>query len=263
MAVDVMADLIRLDKYLVEMGLGTRSQIKDAAKKGRIQVDGVVEKKTDRKINPQTETVSYDGRIVSYVKTEYYMLNKPQGVVSATEDNLHRTVLDLITDRQRNDLFPVGRLDIDTEGLLLITNDGDLAHRLLSPKHHVDKQYYAHVEGQLPADAAEQFEKGVELNDGTPTMPAVLEILKEPRYWASEGEEEDGGDAGMSDITPVLLTIREGKFHQVKRMFEALGCKVVYLKRLSMGSLKLDDGLKAGEYRLLTEKEIQALQEHR
>lgn len=253
-----MADLIRLDKYLVEMGLGTRSQIKDAAKKGRIQVDGAVEKKTERKIDPQKEAVAFDGHIISYVKYEYYLLNKPQGVVSATEDNLHKTVLDLIEDRQRNDLFPVGRLDIDTEGLLLITNDGDLAHRLLSPKHHVDKQYYAHVEGNLPSDAVERFRQGIELTDGTPTLPAVLEILPQA------DEDTGSGTISSSDkVTEILLTIREGKFHQVKRMFEALDCKVVYLKRLSMGSLKLDESLKIGEYRTLTDVEIEELQKHR
>ena len=241
-----MADLIRLDKYLVEMGLGTRSQIKDAAKKGRIQVDGTVEKKTERKIDPNKETVTFDGRTISYVEMEYYMLNKPQGVVSATEDNLYRTVVDLIEDKHRSDLFPVGRLDIDTEGLLLITNDGDLAHRLLSPKHHVDKQYYAHVTGELPKDAVEQFEQGIQLKDGTPTMPAVLQIL----------EPVEKG------VNAVVLTIYEGKFHQVKRMFEALECKVVYLKRLSMGSLKLDERLKVGEYRPLTDEEIRLLKEH-
>ncbi len=250
-----MADLIRLDKYLVEMGLGTRSQIKDAAKKGRIQVDGVVEKKTERKLDPQKEAVTFDGRAISYAKTEYYMLNKPQGVVSATEDNLHPTVLDLIEDRQRDDLFPVGRLDMDTEGLLLITNDGDLAHRLLSPRHHVDKQYYAHVIGELPADAAERFEQGIQLADGTPTLPAVLEILS-----GSHGEKAPEESVQRAEV---LLTIHEGKFHQVKRMFEALGCKVVYLKRLSMGSLKLDESLAPGEYRPLTEQEISRLQKHR
>lgn len=242
MAVDVMAELIRLDKYLVEMGIGTRSQIKDAAKKGRIQVDGIVEKKTDRKIDPAKESVAFDGKTISYVKYEYYMLNKPQGVVSATEDNLHRTVIDLIDDRQRQDLFPVGRLDLDTEGLLLITNDGDLAHRLLSPKHHVDKQYYAHVTGCLPEDAVLQFEQGIELKDGTPTLPAHLKIV-------SSDEEK----------TEILLTIQEGKFHQVKRMFEALDCKVVYLKRLSMGCLKLDEQLQTGQYRPLTADEIEDL----
>ena len=139
MAVDVMAQL-RLDKYLADMGIGTRSQIKEAAKKGRIQVNGQTEKKTDRKITPGDDQVIMDGQVIGYVHTEYYMLNKPQGVVSATEDRKYQTVVDLIADRQRKDLFPVGRLDIDTEGLLLVTNEGELSHRLLSPAHHVEKQ---------------------------------------------------------------------------------------------------------------------------
>ena len=225
---------LRLDKYLADMGIGTRSQIKEAAKKGRIQVNGQTEKKTDRKITPG------DDQVIGYVHTEYYMLNKPQGVVSATEDRKYQTVVDLIADRQRKDLFPVGRLDIDTEGLLLITNDGELAHRLLSPAHHVDKQYYALVEGELPADAVSQMEQGVTLEDGTVTRPARLELLPE-----KEGE-----------FTKTLLTIHEGKFHQVKRMFEALGCKVVFLKRLSMGNLVLDPELETGAYRPLTEEEL-------
>lgn len=237
-----MAGLIRLDKYLGEMGLGTRSQIKDAGRKGRILVNEQVEKKTDRKICPDTDRVSVDGRTISYVKYEYYMLHKPQGVVSARSDHLHETVLDLLEDRKRDDLSPVGRLDIDTEGLLLITNDGDLAHRLLSPKHHVDKVYYARIEGALPGDAAEQFMRGITLADGTETMPAELVI-----------QEQD--EAGAK----TLLTIREGKFHQVKRMFEALGCQVIYLKRLSMGSLKLDEKLSPGEYRPLTDEELEEL----
>ncbi len=242
MAVDVMAQL-RLDKYLADMGIGTRSQIKEAAKKGRIQVNGQTEKKTDRKITPGDDQVIMDGQVIGYVHTEYYMLNKPQGVVSATEDRKYQTVVDLIADRQRKDLFPVGRLDIDTEGLLLITNDGELAHRLLSPAHHVDKQYYALVEGELPADAVSQMEQGVTLEDGTVTRPARLELLPE-----KEGE-----------FTKTLLTIHEGKFHQVKRMFEALGCKVVFLKRLSMGNLVLDPELETGAYRPLTEGELKNL----
>ncbi len=148
-----MKELMRLDKYLTEMGQGTRSQIKEMARKGRITVNSVTEKKSDRKISPSSDAVAVDGRIVAYAEYEYYMLHKPEGVVSATEDRRHRTVLDLITGRMRDDLFPVGRLDIDTEGLLLITNDGELAHRLLSPKKHVDKVYLAQVEGVLPEDA--------------------------------------------------------------------------------------------------------------
>ncbi|WP_394522139.1 pseudouridine synthase [Lacrimispora sp. JR3] len=232
---------IRLDKYLGEMGEGTRSQIKEMAKKGRIWVDGIPEKRTERKIDPERNQVTVDGRQVSYVDFEYYMLNKPQGVVSATEDKRYETVISLITERKRDDLFPVGRLDIDTEGLLLITNDGALAHKLLSPKKHVDKVYYARIEGTLPSDAKERIGEGLILSDGTPTLPALLEVLE------------------TGEVTEVYLTIREGKFHQVKRMFETLGCHVVYLKRISMGSLLLDEALKPGEYRTLREEEIEEL----
>lgn len=246
-----MQKLLRLDKYLAEMGIGTRSQIKEAAKKGRIRVNGQVEKRTERKIEPDNDVVSYDNQPVSYVKLEYYMLNKPQGVVCATRDNLHKTVVELIDKRQRKDLFPVGRLDIDTEGLLLITNDGDLAHELLSPKSHVDKQYYAIVEGELPEDGAERFKQGLVLKDGMTAMPAKLEMMDSKR---SEEREKNFRNE-------VLVTVQEGKFHQVKRMFEALDCKVVFLKRLSMGRLRLDEGLKPGEYRALTQEELKILQE--
>ena len=236
-----MGKLIRLDKFLVEMNKGSRSQMKEAAKKGRIQVNGQVEKKTERKIDPTAERVLFDGLPVMYQEFEYYMLNKPQGVVSATQDNLHRTVIDLLPAEKRGDLFPVGRLDIDTEGLLLITNDGDLAHRLLAPKKHVDKQYYARVDGMLPADSIARMAEGLVLTDaeGTKVKPAKLEILKKE-----------------TDNNEILLTIQEGKFHQVKRMFEALGCHVTYLKRLSMGALQLDQALAVGEFRRLTEEEV-------
>lgn len=245
-----MGKEMRLDKLLAEVGVGTRSQIKDMAKKGRIRVNGAAEKKTDRKVNPEQDEITIDHLPVVYAETEYYMLNKPQGVVSATEDSLHKTVLDLLKNGPdspvRTDLFPVGRLDLDTEGLLLITNDGELAHNLLSPKRHVDKRYYAKVEGELPLDAAEQFGKGITLLDGTRTMAARLEILEE------YGTEESPG-------AEIVLTIHEGKFHQVKRMFEALGCKVAFLKRLSMGSLMLDESLSPGEFRRLSREEVEAL----
>ena len=237
-----MAKLMRLDKYLVEMNKGSRTQIKDAAKTGRIQVNGVPEKKTERKIDPETDEVTIDGQAVSYRAMEYIMLYKPHGVISATEDKRHRTVIDLLSGENRSDLFPVGRLDIDTEGLLLLTNDGDLTHRLLAPGKHVDKVYFARIEGKLPETAVEQMAAGLTLTDGTPVMPGKLEILKQ---WEKGAE--------------ILLTIQEGKFHQVKRMFEALGCQVVFLKRLSMGSLKLDPELKPGEYRPLTEEELELL----
>lgn len=241
-----MKDTIRLDKYLTEMGEGTRSQVKEMVRKGRVAVNGVTEKKSERKISPASDTVTVDGRSVTYVEYEYYMLHKPQGVVSATEDKRHETVVDLITDRMRDDLFPVGRLDIDTEGLLILTNDGDLAHQLLSPKKHVDKVYYAKIEGMLPEDAGDRIRKGLVLSDGTETLPAELELVK-----AARGEEDQ--------LSEVLLTIHEGKFHQVKRMFETLGCHVVYLKRLSMGGLLLDEKLKPGEYRPLTAEELDTL----
>lgn len=235
---------IRLDKFLAEMGEGSRSQLKEMARKGRITVDGIVEKKSDRKIKPGIQVVTVDERPIAYAAYEYYMLNKPQGVVSATEDSRYQTVIELIEDRKRKDLFPVGRLDIDTEGLLLITNDGELAHQLLSPKKHVDKVYAARVEGMLPGDAGKQFLEGIILSDGTKTMPAQLEVME------------------RGEFTSVRLTIHEGKFHQVKRMFEVFGCRVVYLKRLSMGSLNLDESLKPGEYRYLSREEIHKLQHH-
>lgn len=239
-----MPKLVRLDKFLAEMGTGSRSQIKEAAKRGRIQVNGVVEKKTDRKIDLDQDHVFWDGTEIVFAEMEYYMLNKPQGIVSATVDNLHKTVLELLADKKRQDLFPAGRLDIDTEGLLLITNDGSLAHRLLSPRHHVDKTYFARVEGRLPDRAVELFFAGLVMKDGTKAMPAELKVVK---------VLEDGSE--------ILLTIQEGKFHQVKRMFEAVDCRVVYLKRISMGPLKLDEGLKPGEYRPLKEEEIKQLKD--
>ena len=237
-----MAKTIRLDKYLTEMNKGSRSQIKEAAKKGRIQVNGRTEKKTDRKIDPQADQVLLDGKPVAYHAYEYYMLNKPAGVVSATEDRHDRTVLDLIDTKQRKDLFPVGRLDKDTEGLLLITNDGALAHRLLSPKSHVDKVYFARIEGKVTAEDVLLFQKGVDIGEQALTLPARLEILS------------------SDTVSEIRLTICEGKFHQVKRMFESVGKKVLYLKRLSMGTLILDDLLPPGAYRTLTAGEIRSLQ---
>ena len=230
--------MIRLDKFLTEMGQGTRSQVKEMARKGRITVNGQVARLADLKINPEADQICLDGAEVAYARTEYYMLNKPLGVVSATEDGRYQTVTQLITGALRGDLFPVGRLDIDTEGLLLLTNDGALAHRLLSPKSHVDKVYYARVEGTLePADTA-AFAAGMTLGDGLCCLPAGLEIL-------SPGE--------------ALVTLREGKFHQVKRMLAARGKPVTYLKRLSMGPLRLDPELAPGAFRVLTPEEKNAL----
>ena len=229
---------MRLDRLLGEMGIGSRSQIRKMAGKGLIAVNGTAVKSADVKVRPGADVILVEGRPVTYVAQEYYMLNKPQGVVSATEDGRYPTVVELIEDAARRDLFPVGRLDIDTEGLLLLTNDGDLAHRLLSPKKYVDKVYFVRYEGILPGDAEARLADGLVLADGERTRPAELNRA---------GEKE------------AYLTIHEGKFHQVKRMFEALGCRVTYLKRMSMGPISLDPGLKPGEYRPLTEKELKAL----
>lgn len=240
MEVAVMGTM-RLDKFLVEMKQGSRSEVKKIIKSGRVTVDGQTVREPEKKFDPECSEISVDGQTVAYASFEYFMLNKPQGVVSATEDRRFQTVVDLIDTAKRRDLFPAGRLDIDTEGLLLITNDGKLAHQLLSPKKHVDKVYFARVEGILPKDVKEQFAKGLTLDGDLKTLPAQLEILQE------------------GPVSEVRLTIREGKFHQVKRMFEAVECRVVYLKRLSMGSLVLDEALAPGEYRRLTGEEIRAL----
>ena len=237
---------IRLDKYLADMGKGTRTELKEMIRRGRITVNGVIVKKPETKIKKGEDTICLDNAPVEYVELEYYLLNKPQGVISATEDRRRETVVDLIDEKQRKDLFPVGRLDIDTEGLLLITNDGALAHRLLAPGHHVDKVYEARCEGLVPDEAVQKFRDGMELSDGLSCMPAELEILER-----KAGDPETGTEAESL----VSLTLHEGKFHQVKRMMEEVGCPVVHLKRLSMGPLKLDATLKPGEYRKLTAKE--------
>lgn len=233
--------MMRLDKYLAEMGVGTRSELKKAVRAGLVQIDGVTAKKPEEKVSPETQTITYQGKEIGYAAFEYYMLNKPAGVVSATEDRFDKTVIDLIETKKRRDLFPVGRLDKDTEGLLLITNDGDLAHRLLSPKKHVDKTYFARVHGKVTEEDAEVFAAGVDIGEEKPTLPAVLNILV------------------SDEISEIELTIREGKFHQVKRMFEAVGKEVIYLKRLSMGTLALDETLAPGAYRELTKEELERL----
>ena len=232
---------MRLDKYLAEMGVGTRQEVKKQIRQGKAAVNGTVVKAADTKIDETSDEVTISGRNISYVSYEYYMLNKPAGVVSATEDRRDTTVIDLIKEKKRKDLFPVGRLDKDTEGLLLITNDGELAHRLLSPKKHVDKVYYAKVQGKVDESDVKAFADGVDIGDDTPVKSADLRILK-------SGEESE-----------IELTITEGRFHQVKRMFHAVGKEVIYLKRLSMGSLALDKTLTKGEYRSLTEEEIKKL----
>ena len=244
---------MRLDRFLAEMGQGTRSGVREQIRKGRVTVNGSLEKKPERKIEAGKDQIVLDGREISYVCLEYYMLNKPAGVLSATEDKKRETVVDLITEKSRKDLFPVGRLDLDTEGLLLITNDGELAHQLLAPKNHVDKVYYARCKGRLDEEAIRQFEAGFVLPDGLSCLPAGLKVL-------DSKDLPEGDEAGLEGtVSEVLITLWEGKFHQVKRMMEAAGCPVLYLKRLSMGPIRLDPALKPGEYRPLTEEEVELL----
>lgn len=238
---EIAVIMIRLDKYLAEMGAGTRSEVKKYIRQGSVTVDGVTVKKPEEKVNELTQKVCVNGKKIGYEKFEYYMLNKPKGVVSATTDPKDQTVVELIESRKRKDLFPVGRLDKDTEGLLLITNDGELAHRLLAPKKHVDKVYYAKIDGKVTEETVAKFREGLDIGSGEFAKPSSLTIVN-------------------SDlISEIELTIQEGKFHQVKRMFHAVGMEVLELKRLSMGSLVLDPELKPGEYRRLKEEEVEKL----
>ena len=233
--------MIRLDKYLADTGAASRREAKMYIRRGEVTVDGVPAAAPEQKVS-ETAVVCLRGQPLHYQTYHYYMLHKPSGVLTATSDRSQPTVLDLFPpELQRFGLVPAGRLDKDTEGLLLITNDGELAHRLLSPKKHVDKVYYAKVQGKVDESDVKAFADGVDIGDDTPTKSADLRILK-------SGEESE-----------IELTITEGRFHQVKRMFHAVGKEVIYLKRLSMGSLALDKTLTKGEYRSLTEEEIKKL----
>lgn len=225
---------MRLDKFLTQAAELTRSEAKQKIKKGSVTVDGEVEKKAERKVSTK-ECICLDGEAVTYVKYRYIMLHKPAGVVSATEDAQCQTVIDLIEEGRR-DLFPVGRLDKDTEGLLLLTNDGALAHNLLSPRKHVDKTYFAVLDGPVGEEEQALFLQGLDIGDEKKTLPAKLEVT--------------------GKANEVLITVQEGRFHQVKRMAEAVGRRVEYLKRISMGPLVLDASLAKGEYRPLTEQEL-------
>lgn len=243
-----MGKAVRLDKFLADAGAGTRSEVKKFIQKGRVLVNGEAARRPETKVSVPEDTVLLDGVEIG-VQPEfvYYLLHKPAGFVSATEDNHDRTVMELIPEEyRRKGLFPVGRLDKDTEGLLLITDDGALAHELLSPKKHVDKTYYARVDGLMTTEDIAKFKEGLDIGEKNLTLPAELEILS--------AEEQDG-----KEQSEIRLTIREGKFHQVKRMVRAVGKKVTYLKRLSMGSLTLDEELEKGKCRPLTEKELQEL----
>lgn len=232
---------MRLDKFLADMSAGTRLVIKRQIRRGHVTVDGKTASDPGMSVTPES-AVTWCGEKIDYHEVEYFMLNKPAGVVTATRDSHCPTVLDLVRGRTRNDLFPVGRLDRDTEGLLLITNDGEMAHRLLAPKSHVDKTYYARVKGVVTEDDVLRFAAGLEIDDDFTAMPAKLEIL--------------GCDGETSEVK---ITIQEGKFHEIKRMFHAVGKEVVYLKRLTMGPLSLDPHLPVGGCRPLTEGEIALL----
>ena len=239
-----MSKKMRIDKLLSNVGCGSRAELKKYCKQGLIKVNGKPVANPGFQVDPDNDKIVFDGEIVKYREFVYIMLNKPDGHISATYDKHDPIVLDLIDSSYMVfEPFPVGRLDKDTEGLLVLTNDGQLAHRVLSPKKHVPKTYYAKIEGIVTEDDILAFEKGVILDDGYETMPSQLKILK------------------SDDISEIELTIHEGKFHQVKRMFESVDKKVIYLKRLSMGQLKLDDKLALGEYRELTEEEIKLMEE--
>ena len=235
---------MRLDKYLVACAVGSRTEVKNFLKSGRVTVNGKKEKSAKLQINEDTDEICFDGQKLEYEEFVYYMMNKPQGVISATEDPKHKTVLDLLDDLARSkEVFPVGRLDIDTHGLLLLTNDGKLAHALLSPKRHVDKTYLAQVDGIMTDEDIEAFAQGIPLKDFT-CQPAKLELV------SMDAEKNQ---------SLVRVTIAEGKFHQVKRMVAYCGKEVMDLQRLTMGTLTLDEDLKRGEWRRLTKDELEAL----
>ena len=229
----------RLDKLLAGTGKWSRREVKALVRQGLVRVDGRLAASAEDKLDPAAAIITVAGETISLCRFTYVMLHKPAGVLTATEDRKQPTVLDLLPpELRRIGLAPVGRLDKDTEGLLLLTNDGELAHRLLSPKYHVEKRYLARVDGELSAADAEAFARGMTLGDGLECLPAGLEVLPD---------------------RVCIVTLREGKFHQGKRMLAARGAPVLYLKRLSMGPLTLDDSLAAGAYRLLRAEEILAL----
>ena len=236
---------MRVDKFLHQMNVGTRNQITQLSKKGKVTLNAQRVRNGKTQLDPAQDLVKLGEQEIKYQVHYYYLLNKPLGVISASTDTHQKTVMDIFNKSDyRPDLFPVGRLDKDTEGLLLITNDGDLAHKLLSPTHHIKKTYEATVTGKLDDAVIEKFAKGIELKDGTQLYPARLEILDYNR---------------MEDTTTIHVEIQEGKYHQVRRMFGAVGQKVVDLQRIQMGTLSIDEGLLPGNYRELTQTEVDDL----
>lgn len=235
----------RLDKVLSNLGYGSRKEIKTIVKKGEVEVNGDIAKKNDMKVNPNEDTIKVYGEEINYRKYIYIMMNKPEGVVCATFDNYEETVIDFLDEEYKVfKPFPIGRLDKDTEGLLIITNDGELNHRLTSPKWHVDKLYYAQINKPVDEEDVKAFKKGIVLEDGYKCLPGELEIIS---------SDKDGSE--------VNVIIGEGKFHQVKRMFEARDKKVIYLKRVKMGNLELDENLEEGQYRELSSEELARIKE--
>ncbi|MDJ1111590.1 MULTISPECIES: pseudouridine synthase [Macrococcus] len=229
---------MRLDKFLGNHGFGTRKEVKLLVKRGAVKINDVLVKKADIKIVPENDTVTVYDEAVVYEPFVYIMLNKPAGYISSTKDYKDETVLELIDGLEHYDLHPVGRLDKDTEGLLILTNDGQFSHDVLSPRKHVNKTYFARVDGYVTDETVELFKAGVTLDDGYKAMPAELQIVR------------------AGEISEIELVIQEGKFHQVKRMFKAVDMTVIYLKRIKMGGLPLDESLAPGAYRKLTLEEI-------
>ncbi|HZJ82757.1 MAG TPA: pseudouridine synthase [Clostridia bacterium] len=234
--------MMRLDRYLSNSGVGSRKQVKAIIKNGVVSVDNRIIKDSGSLVNPFKSQVMIEGEPIVYKEFYYLMLNKPAGVISSTRDTLHETVIDLLPAQYHHvDLFPVGRLDKDTEGLLLLTNDGQLAHSLLSPRKRIPKTYYATIKGKVTNKDVEIFEKGIELEEDFITLPAKLSIIE------------------SGDVSEIHVTIYEGKFHQVKRMFKAVDKEVIYLKRINMGNLALDEDLAPGEIRELSTNELASL----
>ena len=228
----------RLDKFLCSQSNLTRSEAGRAIRSGRVTVDGAVCRQAAQKINPDTQTVAVDGKAVGYAEFVYWMLNKPAGILCVSRDPKAPTVVDLLPpDARRKGLFPAGRLDKDTHGMVLITDDGDFAHRMLSPRHHIPKTYHARLDKPMPPDTPQRFAAGITLGDGEECKPAQVRLLEE----------------GEAPLVEVVLV--EGKYHQIKRMFAAVGCHVDWLKRVKMGDLPLDESLAEGECRLLTAEE--------
>ena len=253
---------IRLDKLLADSGFGTRSDVKQLVRSGSVAVNGTICKDAGLRIDTDKDTVDVRGKRIEYAEFEYYMLYKPAGIITASRDKKEKTVIDLIESKKRRDLFPIGRLDRDTEGLLLITNDGELSHKLLAPGKHVEKKYIVFITGNPPEDIAEQFKNGVDIGDEKPTKPAILNA-----YDSLDSLKNTYGESILSnyaleciqnaesDISIYDIIITEGRYHEIKRMFEVVGCKVIYLMRYSMGNLTLDPTLNPRDYKKI-HKEI-------